>query len=35
VLSPFPGWRSMSIRVETFPGDRTGGTWSSIVSTRG
>jgi hypothetical protein len=33
VLSPFPGWRSMSVRVETFVGRGTGGGWSSSVST--
>ena len=32
VLSPFPGWRSMSVRVETFGGRASGGGWSSSVS---
>ena len=31
VVSPFPGWRSMSVRVETIVGGGTGG-WSSTVS---
>jgi len=35
VLANSPGWRSLSVRVETFPGSRTGGTWSSMVSTLG
>jgi hypothetical protein len=35
ILSPVPGWRSLSVRVESFPGAKTGGTWSSIRSTLG
>lgn len=31
VLSPFPGWRSLMVRAETFRGSATGG-WSSSVS---
>jgi hypothetical protein len=34
VVSPDPGWRSMSVRVETVAGGDTGG-WSSSVSTLG
>jgi hypothetical protein len=34
VLSPYPGWRSMSLRVETVTDGSTGG-WSSTVSTLG
>jgi len=32
ILSPFPGWRALLVRVETFGGRASGG-WSSSVST--
>jgi hypothetical protein len=35
VLANLPGWRSLSVRVETFPGGSAGGSWSSVVSTLG
>jgi hypothetical protein len=35
VLANLPGWRSLSVRVETFPGGSGGGSWSSVVSTLG
>jgi hypothetical protein len=33
VLATVPGWRSLSVRVETFPGQNTGTSWTSVVST--
>ena len=35
VLANLPGWRSLSVRVETFPGHGAGGSSSSTVSTLG
>jgi hypothetical protein len=32
VLSPFPGWRSLSVRTETFGGRGTGGSWATSLS---
>jgi len=33
VLATAAGWRSLSVRVETFPGQNTGTSWTSAVST--
>jgi len=35
VLSPFPGWRALLVRAETFGSRATGGGWASSVSTLG